>query len=73
MIEAIEPHTFITSAMMEFMSDVQLAQLALVRGTPDSVRLAMHLLDDSNRVLLDIARIAKKHVRRLRLSSSFQE
>jgi predicted outer membrane protein len=60
MIEAIEPHAFITSAMMEFMNDVQLAQLALVRGSTDSVRLAMHLIDDSNRVLLEIARIATR-------------
>jgi predicted outer membrane protein len=60
MIEPIEPHAFITSAMMEFMFDVQLAQLALVRGTTDSVRIAMHLIDDSNRVLLDIARIATR-------------
>jgi predicted outer membrane protein len=61
MIEAIEPHAFITSAMMEFMSDVQLAQLALVRGTADSACLAMHLIDDSNRVLLDIARMATRN------------
>jgi predicted outer membrane protein len=60
MLEPIEPHAFITSAMMEFMSDVQLAQLALDRGTTDSVRIAMHLFDDSNRVLLDIARIATR-------------
>ena len=46
--------------MMEFMSDVQLAQLALVRGTTGSVRIAMHLIEDSNRVLLDIARIATR-------------
>jgi predicted outer membrane protein len=60
MIEAIEPDAFITSAMMEFMSDVQLGQLALVRGTADSIRLAMNLIDDSNRVILDIARIATR-------------
>ena len=60
MIEPIEPHAFITAAMMEFMFDVQLAQLALVRGTTDSVRVATHLIDDSNRVLLDIARIATR-------------
>lgn len=46
--------------MMEFMFDLQLAQLALVRGTTDSVRVATHLIDDSNRVLLDIARIATR-------------
>lgn len=46
---------------MEFMSDLQLAQLALIRGTTDSVRaLAKHLIDDCNRVLLDIARIATR-------------
>jgi putative membrane protein len=47
--------------MMEFMGDVQLAQLALIRGTTDSVRaMATYLIDDCNRVLLDIARIATR-------------
>jgi predicted outer membrane protein len=60
-IEPIEPHAFIAGVMMEFMSDVQLAQLALIRGTTDSVRaMAMHLIDDCNRVLLDIGRVATR-------------
>lgn len=43
------------------MGDVQLAQLALIRGTTDSVRaMATYLIDDGNRVLLDIARIATR-------------
>jgi putative membrane protein len=43
------------------MGDVQLAQLALIRGTSDSVRaIATYLIDDCNRVLLDIARIATR-------------
>jgi putative membrane protein len=47
--------------MIEFMTDVQLAQLALVHGTSDCVRaIATHLIDDCNRVLLDIARIATR-------------
>jgi predicted outer membrane protein len=47
--------------MMELMSDLQLAQVAIIRGTTDSVRaLAKHLIDDCNRVLLDIARIATR-------------
>jgi putative membrane protein len=47
--------------MMEFMGDLQLAQLALVRGTTDSARaIATHLIDDCNRVMLDITRIATR-------------
>jgi putative membrane protein len=47
--------------MMEFMGDSQLAQLALVRGTTDPVRaIATHLIDDCNRVMLDITRIATR-------------
>jgi putative membrane protein len=49
------------SASMEFMSDAQLARLALVRGTTESIRaVAMHFIDDCNKVLLDIARIATR-------------
>jgi putative membrane protein len=60
-IESIEPDAFITCAMIEFMGDVQLAQLALIRGTSDCVRaIATYLIDDCNRVLLDIARIATR-------------
>jgi putative membrane protein len=60
-LEPIEPHDFIASAMMEFMTDMQSAELALVRGTTDSVRaIAMHLIDDCNRVLSDIARVATR-------------
>jgi len=47
--------------MIEFMADVQLAQLALLHGTSDCVRaIATHLIDDCDRVLLDIARIATR-------------
>lgn len=47
--------------MGEFMSDVRLAELALVRGSSESVRaMATYLLDDCNRVLLDIARVATR-------------
>jgi putative membrane protein len=60
-VEPIEPQAFIASAMMEFMGDLQLAQLALVRGTTDSVRaMATYLIDDCDRVMLDIARIATR-------------
>jgi predicted outer membrane protein len=60
-VEPIEPHAFIAGVMMEFMTDMQLAQLALIRGTTDSVRaIAMHLIDDCNRVLLDITRVATR-------------
>jgi predicted outer membrane protein len=60
-VEPIEPHVFIAGVMMVFMSDMQLAQLALIRGTSDSVRaIAMHLIDDCNRVLLDITRVATR-------------
>lgn len=60
-VEPIEPDAFVTCAMIEFMGDVQLAQLALIRGTSDCVRaLATYLIDDCNRVLLDIARIATR-------------
>jgi putative membrane protein len=61
LVEPIEPHAFIACAMIEFMGDVQLAQLALIRGTTESVRaMATYLIDDCNRVLLDIARIATR-------------
>jgi putative membrane protein len=47
--------------MMEFMGDVQLAELALIQGTTDPVRaIATYFIDDCNRVLLDIARIATR-------------
>lgn len=60
-IEPIEAQAFIASAMGEFMSDVRLAELALVRGSSESVRaMATYLLDDCNRVLLDIARVATR-------------
>lgn len=60
-IEPIEPQAFIAGVMMDFMSDVRLAQLALNRETSDSVRAtAMHLSDDCNRVLLDIGRVATR-------------
>jgi putative membrane protein len=58
-IEPIEPEAFIASAMIESMTDLQLAQLALAQGTTDSVRnFAIHLIEDCNRILLDVARIA---------------
>ena len=61
MVEPIEPHAFIACAMLEFMGDEQLAQLALSRGTSDSVRaVAAYVIDDCNRVLLDITRIATR-------------
>ena len=60
-LEPIEPQDFIASAMMEFMTDMQSAELALVRGTNESVRaVAMHFIDDCNRVLSDIARVATR-------------
>ena len=61
MVEPIEPDAFIVRAMTEFMGDVQLAQLALTSGTTDSVRaMATYIIDDCNRVLLDIARVATR-------------
>ena len=60
-IEPIEAQAFIASAMGEFMSEVRLAELALVRGNSESVRaIATYLFDDCNRVLLDIARVATR-------------
>jgi putative membrane protein len=60
-IEPIEPEAFIASAMMECMTDLQVAQLALAQGTTDSVRnFALHLIEDCNRILLDVARIATR-------------
>jgi putative membrane protein len=60
-VEPIEPDAFITCGMIEFMGDLQLAQLALIRGTSDCVRaIATYLIDDCNRVLLDITRIATR-------------
>jgi putative membrane protein len=52
---------FVAAASMEFISDAQLARLALARGTTESIRaVAMHFIDDCNVVLLDIARIATR-------------
>jgi putative membrane protein len=60
-LEPIEPHDFIASATMEFMTDMQSAELALARGTTESVRaIATHLIDDCNRVLSDVARVATR-------------
>lgn len=48
--------------MLEFMIDLQLARLALLRGTTDSIRsMAMYLIDDCNRTMLDIERIAARN------------
>jgi putative membrane protein len=48
--------------MMECMTDVQLAHLALAQATVDPVRnFAMHLIEDCNRILLEISRIATRH------------
>jgi putative membrane protein len=59
--EPIEPQVFIAAASMESMSDAQLARLALVRATTESIRaVAMHFIDDCNVILLDIARIATR-------------
>jgi putative membrane protein len=60
-LEPIEPQDFVVSAMMEFMSDLQLAQLALGHTTTESVRaVAMHIVDDCNKVLSDVARVAAR-------------
>jgi putative membrane protein len=61
MIEPIQPDAFISGAMMECMTDVQLAQLALARAISEPVRsFAIHLIEDCNRMLLEIARIATR-------------
>ncbi|HMH30674.1 MAG TPA: DUF4142 domain-containing protein [Steroidobacteraceae bacterium] len=71
-VEPIEPQAFIACAMIEFMCDVQLAQLAVIHGTTDSVRaIATHLIDDSNRVMLEIIRIATR--KNLSLPKSFDQ
>jgi len=60
-IEPIQPDAFIASATMTCMTDVQLAQLALAQATSDSVRsLATRLVEDCERALLEIARIATR-------------
>jgi putative membrane protein len=60
-IEPIQPAAFISSAMMECMADVRLAQLALTHAISEPVRnFAIHLIEDCNRMLLEIARIATR-------------
>ena len=60
-IEPIEADAFIASVMRAFTADMQLAELALTRATTDPVRtMAMHISDDCDRALLDIARIATR-------------
>jgi putative membrane protein len=60
-IEPIQPDAFIASATMTCMTDVQLAQLALAQETSDSVRnFATRLVEDCERTLLEIARIATR-------------
>jgi putative membrane protein len=60
-IEPIQPDAFIASATMTCMTDVQLAQLALAQATSDSVRsFATRLVEDCERTLLEIARIATR-------------
>jgi putative membrane protein len=47
--------------MMECMTDMQLANLALAHAGSEPVRnFAIHLIEDCNRMLLDIARIATR-------------
>jgi predicted outer membrane protein len=60
-IEPIEADDFVVSVIREFKADMQLAELALSRATTDPVRtMAMHISDDCNRALLDIARISTR-------------
>jgi putative membrane protein len=60
-IEPIEPNAFICSAMMECMTELQLAHLALVHALAEPVRsFAIHMIEDCNRMLLEIARIATR-------------
>lgn len=59
-IEPIEPHAFIASATLEFMSALQLSRLAFARGSDSLRSLSMHLIDDCSRVMLDIERIASR-------------
>jgi putative membrane protein len=47
--------------MMECMTDVQLANLAVAHAGSEPVRnFAIHLVEDCNRMLMDIARIATR-------------
>src|SRR5258708_12996288 len=60
-IEPIQPDAFIASATMTCMTDAQLAQLALAQETSDRVRnFATRLVQDCERTLLEIARIATR-------------
>jgi putative membrane protein len=71
-IEPIEPHVFIASATMEFMTELQLTRLALVRASSDSLRsLSMQIIGDCSRMLLDIETIAIR--RKLALPQALDE
>jgi putative membrane protein len=60
-IEPIQPDAFIAGATMTCMTEVQLAQLALAQETSDAVRnFATRLVEDCERTLLEIARIATR-------------
>ena len=60
-IEPIDANDFISSAMLEFMIDTQLAQMALVRGTTESIRsAATDLIEGCKRVISDITGIATR-------------
>jgi putative membrane protein len=71
-IEPIQSDEFIASAALECMTDARLAQLALEQETSDAVRqFAMHLIEDCERTLLEITRVATR--KNLPMPSSLDE
>jgi putative membrane protein len=60
-LESIGPDTFIASAGLECMTEVQLGRLALERGQTESLRHFAHaMIDAYEKVTADIARVAAR-------------
>lgn len=60
-IEPIQPEAFIAGAMKECMIDAELAQMASTQATSEVVRnIALQLVDDCKKTLMDISRIATR-------------
>jgi putative membrane protein len=60
-LESIQPDTFVATATLECMTEMQLGQLALSQGITEAVRgFARHVIADHGKTLADVAAIAAR-------------
>jgi putative membrane protein len=60
-LESIQPDTFIATAALECMTEMQLGQMALTQGGTEAVRgFARHVIADHGKTLADVAAIAAR-------------